>query len=210
MKARTLLGFALAALAACRSGSTGPVKRVTPLPNGGAAELHQQIDPATGKVQHEWSTIAVGTEPSRKHGKETVLRKDGTKEWERDWNRGKPAGVWRSFYANGQMRSEVFYDGPNEERPMTFWFENGQRRMQGPARDGVRCGEWKIWFANGKLAEQGRFVGSRREGEWKAWSEDGTRAFTRVYRHDVRLEEREGVVAPEETPPTPVVEEKPK
>ena len=79
---------------------------------------------------------------------------------------------------------------------MTFWFENGQRRMQGPAKDGVRCGHWKIWFENGTLAEEGEFVGSRREGEWQAWSEDGKRAFVRVYQHDVRISEREGEVAP--------------
>ncbi len=191
-----ILPLALLALAACRNSGQPLVKRVTPLPNGGLPEAHQQIDPVTGKVQHEWSTIAVGNDASKKHGRETLLRKDGSKEWERGWDHGKPAGVWRSWFANGQMRSEVFYEGPTEERPMTFWFENGQRRMQGPAKDGVRCGHWKVWFANGKPAEEGEFVGSRREGEWQAWSEDGQRMFVRVYQHDVRISEREGEVAP--------------
>jgi len=200
----------LLALGACRGSGQPPVQRVTPLPNGGQPESHQQLDPVTGRVQHEWSTISVGNEPARKHGRELVLRKDGSKEWERGWDRGKPAGVWRSWYANGQMRSEVFFEGPAEERPMTFWFENGQRRMQGPAKDGVRCGHWRIWFENGTLAEEGDFVGSRREGEWQAWSADGQRAFVRVYQHDVRISEREGTVAAEKTPPPPATEDKPK
>ena len=93
---------------------------------------------------------------------------------------------------------------------MSFWFENGQRRMQGQAKDGVRCGHWKIWFANGQLAEEGNFVGSRREGEWQAWSEDGKRSFVRVYQHDVRIAEREGSVASKETPPLPEVKDPPK
>jgi antitoxin component YwqK of YwqJK toxin-antitoxin module len=196
MNPRIVLCAALLALASCRSNSQGPVRRITPLPNGGAPQEHQQIDPQTGKTLHEWSTIAVGNDLSRKHGPETVLRKDGTKEWEREWDHGKPAGMWRSWYANGQMRSEVFFEGPAEERPMTFWFENGKRRMQGPAKNGARCGHWKIWFANGRLAEEGEFVGSRREGEWQAWSEDGQRSFVRVYQHDVRIEEREGEAQP--------------
>lgn len=201
MSLRLLALVLLLALGACRSSSEGPIKRVTPLPNGGAPESHQQIDPKTGLVQHEWSTLAIGNQVARKHGKETVMRKDGTKEWEREWDHGKPTGLWRSWYSNGQMRSEVFFAGAEEERPMTFWFDNGQRRMQGPARNGVRCGHWKIWFANGRMAEEGDLVGSRREGEWKAWSEDGKRSFTRVYQHDVRLEEREGSVTPSEAPP---------
>jgi hypothetical protein len=210
MKLRGLLVSALLGLCACRGSGQPPVQRVTPLPNGGLPESHQQLDPATGKVQHEWTTISEGNEPPRKHGREVVLRKDGSKEWERGWNRGKPAGVWRSWYANGNMRSEVFFEGPSEERPMTFWFENGQRRMQGPAKDGVRCGHWKIWFESGALAEEGQFVGSRREGEWQAWSEDGKRAFVRVYQRDVRISEREGSVAPEKVPAPPAAEDKPK
>jgi antitoxin component YwqK of YwqJK toxin-antitoxin module len=205
---RTWVVLALLALAACRNSGQPLIKRVTPLPNGGAPEVHQKIDPKTGQVQHEWSTVAVGNESPRKQGKETILRKDGSKEWEREWERGKPAGLWRSWYANGQLRSELFYAGPIEERPMTFWFENGQRRMQGPAKDGVRCGHWKVWFADGKPAEEGNYVGSRREGEWQAWSEDGQRSFVRVYQHDVRIKEREGSVAPKDAPPLPDVQEK--
>ncbi|MBK7643223.1 MAG: hypothetical protein IPJ19_09255 [Planctomycetes bacterium] len=196
MRVRSILALALCAIAACRFGSVDGVRRVTPIPGGGAPVEHQQIDPKTGKPLHEWSTIAVGDKPSRKHGKESVMRPDGSKEWERDWDHGQPAGVWRSWYANGQMRSECFFDGPTQERPMTFWFDNGQRRMQGPAQDGVRCGHWTVWFANGQVAEEGAFGGNRREGEWKAWSEDGKRSFVRVYQHDVRIEEREGEPAP--------------
>ena len=204
MKTRLALALALAALPACRNGGQPIFQRVTPLPEGGAPQAHQKIDPQTGKPVHEWTTVPVGGGLSKKDGKETVLRKDGTKEWEREWDHGKPSGVWRSWFANGKLRSEVFFAGPKEERPMTFWFENGARRMQGPAKDGVRCGHWKVWFANGQLAEEGEFVGNRREGEWQAWSEDGQRSFVRVYQHDVRLEERAGAPANEPAPaPSP-------
>ena len=188
--------LALALLASCRNSGQPIFRRVSPLPNGGAPVEHQQVDPQSGKVVREWSTIASVDRPTRKHGPETILRKDGTKEWEREWSDGKPSGAWRSWYANGQMRSECFFAGPAEERPMTLWFDNGQRRMQGPAQDGVRGGHWKVWFANGQLAEEGEFVGSRREGEWQAWSEDGQRTFVRVYKRDVRTGEREGTLAP--------------
>jgi len=200
----------LLALAACRNTGQPIVKRITPLPNGGLPQTHQKIDPKTGRVQHEWSTISFGNETARKHGKETILRPDGSKEWEKEWDHGKPAGLWRSWYANGRMRSELFYAGPEEERPMTFWFENGQRHMQGPAKNGQRCGHWKVWLADGTLVEEGGYVGNRRQGEWQAWSEDGKRMFVRVYQNDLRIREREGEVTPKDAPVLPESDPPPK
>lgn len=199
MKALVISCAFLCALAACRSSSDPIVRRVSPEPSS-PVEEHKKIDPVSGKTLHQWSTVSSGERPGTKQGKEIVLRKDGTKEWEREWDQGRPAGVWRSWYANGQMRSEVFYAGPKEERPMTFWFENGQRRMQGPARNGVRGGHWKVWYESGQLAEEGTFVGSRREGQWQCWSQDGKRAFVRTFQHDVRIDEREGTLAPQAAP----------
>ena len=201
MKTRVLVCITLCALVACRSSSEPTVRRVSPASTA-PVQKHEQLDPISGEVLHEWSSVSVGDRPGAKHGKEIIKRKDGTKEWEREWDQGKKSGLWRSWYANGQMRSEVFYAGPKEERPMTFWFENGQRRMQGPARDGVRGGHWKVWYANGQMAEEGSFIGSRREGEWQCWSEDGKRVYVRTYQRDVRIAERDGTIAP----PTPPVE----
>ena len=197
MSSRAVFVLALALLASCRSSSQGPVQRIDPNANA-PEELreHKRVDPGTGQTTKQWATIAQGNRPGSKQGKEIVTRADGTKEWEREWDHGKPSGVWRSWYENGQMRSECFFAGPKQERVMTFWFANGQRRLQGPAKDGVRCGHWRVWYENGQLAEEGEFVGSRREGAWQAWSKDGQHAFVRTYKHDVRIEEREGLLTP--------------
>jgi antitoxin component YwqK of YwqJK toxin-antitoxin module len=65
------------------------------------------------------------------------------------------------------MRSECFYSGPGVERTMSYWHENGARRMQGPAVDGVRTGRWRVWFADGALAEEGDYAGGLRTGSWQ-------------------------------------------
>jgi len=121
------------------------------------------LDRESGRVLREWSLLPDGS----KHGPERVWRRDGTREWEKQWDHGKPAGAWRSWYANGRMRSECFHSGPGVERTMSFWHENGARRMQGPAVDGVRTGRWRVWFADGALAEEGDYSGGLRTGSWQ-------------------------------------------
>lgn len=197
MSSRVALFLGLALLASCRSFSNASVLRLdggTKIPEN--VKEHTRVDPESGQTTRQWSTINEGSRPGAKHGKELVTRKDGTKEWEREWDHGKPSGTWHSWYPNGQMKSECTFAGPKDERVMSFWYENGQRRLQGPARDGVRCGHWRVWYENGQLAEEGQYSGSRKEGEWQAWSKDGQRAFVRVYRRDVRVEERDGLLVP--------------
>lgn len=183
-----LLAVLGSALVACRS-ETGLGRP----PAGASAasaprlEVRRKNDPKSGKLVHEWTVAYAGGKPPTKHGKETIWTSSGVKQWEREYKYGEPWGAWRSWYANGHPRSECFYGDPQVDTRMTFWHSNGQISLQGPARNGVRRGEWKVWYASGQLAEQGPFVNSQREGEWLAWSEDGKEAWKRTYKRNVRV-----------------------
>ncbi len=187
VRALCVLALALA-LGACRSEqnlgrSPMPARADAPV----RLEQRRKHDTETGKLTHEWTLAFQAGKPPVKHGKETIWSASGVKQWEREYKYGKPFGAWRSWYDNGKPRSECFYGDPEVDTRMTFWHSNGQVSLQGPARNGVRRGEWKVWYANGQLAEQGTFVGSQREGEWLAWSEDGSEAWKRTYKRNIRV-----------------------
>ena len=40
----------------------------------------------------------------------------GALHWEREFRYGKPAGTWRSWWENGQPRTECHYFGPDVEQ----------------------------------------------------------------------------------------------
>lgn len=157
----------------CRSGGAERVRELSLPPTAlerygepaPATELSVRriVDARSGTLLREWNLLPDGS----KQGKERVWRKDGSREWEKEWERGRPIGAWRSWYPGGQLRTECFYSGPGVERTMTAWHENGARRMQGPAIDGVRTGRWKAWFADGALAEEGDYAGGVRTGAWQ-------------------------------------------
>ena len=121
-----------------------------------------------------------------KHGRELVLFKDGQKQLERHWDLDRPTGEWRTWYANGQLRSFSVL-GTEDARPMQWWHENGQLSTEGMARDGIREGLWTSWHPNGVKASEGRFRQSLRHGPWTTWHPDGSLHERGEYRDGLRI-----------------------
>ncbi len=192
------LALAIALLALPAGCRTAPdFSRIKPPPAAkepepqGRAEERREVDPKTGKPTHEWSVLVTPGRGAILHGVERIGYANGALHWEREFRFGKPTGIWRSWYENGHPRTECFYLGPDVERTMTFWREDGKLSSQGPACDGARRGRWKFWWSNGRLAEEGEYRGGMKEGAWIAWSADGERRFERVYERNVRVSQRE-------------------
>lgn len=182
-------GFAclLLCVAACRGAP--PMPAPPPRPTGGVRyEILKQRDPAKGVVVREWG---VKVEPGAKavlHGRERIWTADGALEWEREWKDGAPSGTWTRRWPDGKLRSRVEHLGKDVEATMTFWHENGVKSLEGPARDGERCGEWSAWREDGSLCERGLYRDSFKEGEWTSYAADGTTPErVVVYERSVRV-----------------------
>jgi antitoxin component YwqK of YwqJK toxin-antitoxin module len=59
-------------------------------------------------------------------------------------------GLFRSYYRNGKLSSEGFYE------------------------DGREQGVWKDFHENGRLAAEGQFESGKEVGIWRYWNADGT------------------------------------
>jgi len=75
------------------------------------------------------------------------------------------------------------------ENVVTSYFANGQLQSEIALEDGRKQGPCKRWFANGQLEAEGRYEAGRMEGEWSFWLADGSvdSARTGVYRAGERL-----------------------
>jgi hypothetical protein len=189
----------LAALIACTGGCRAkldlskiqtPAAAKEPEPTG-RAEVRREVDDATGMVTSESAVLVVPGRGAIKHGIERIWYPSGALHWEREFRFGKPSGVWRSWWENGRPRTECYYYGPEVERTMSFWREDGKLSAQGPACDGQRRGHWKLWWSTGQISDEGEYRGGFREGKWDAWSQDGQRRFEIVYERNVRVSKRE-------------------
>lgn len=178
----------LVVLAACRVEHDMNRVPLSPVqPGATRTQVKQVFDPKSGRLLHEWTQLTFTDRRPIKDGAETKYSASGAKVWEGHWKNGEKHGVWRFFYADGQIKSQTSYLGPRTSALQTFWHPNGQVSLQGPAIDGVRQGVWRIWRKDGTLAEEGSFLGSLREGPWKVYSEDGKLVTEVVYQRNLRV-----------------------
>ena len=188
-----LLGLS-GAIAGCRSPDLSKVEAPPGAKDtqpAGRIEDRREVDETTGKPTHEWTVLIAPGMGAMNHGVERIWYPGGALHWEREFRYGKPSGVWRSWWENGQPRTECYFFGPDVERTMTFWREDGKLQAQGPACDGSRRGKWKFWWRDGQLSDEGEYRGGMREGVWQAWSEDGQHRFEIVYQRNVKVSKRE-------------------
>ena len=183
-----LLIVALASSCLYQRASDAPAAaRESPSPR---YQVKRTVDRETGKVSAECGMLLYPDRAPVKHGTETTWYPSGAKEWERRFKNGEPVGTWKSWYEDGQARSEATFDA-GVLGTMSFWHANGRLAAQGPARGGVRIGEWKFWHANGRLEEEGTYVENLRQGVWRAWSEDGLEEWEVRYANNQRISKTE-------------------
>jgi hypothetical protein len=205
-KLRALPLFVSACLApvACRSEPRLPPAAVAQAETAAPRlEKRTKHDRKTGHLVREWSVLVYSDRPPQKHGAERVFYSSGAKQWSREFDHGKPKGAWRSWYEDGQPRSECFFADPSVDTVMTWWYPGGRIQSRGPARNGAHRGVWRFYYKNGQLAEEGPFVDNQRHGEWRAWSEDGQVATLRKYAKGVRVSEKPAPEAPFGPAPPP-------
>jgi antitoxin component YwqK of YwqJK toxin-antitoxin module len=82
-------------------------------------------------------------------------------------------GTWKSWYSNGQLELEGYYQHNRESGNFTWWHAHGQEAVRGSYIDGQPDGTWTWWYANGQKAAEGQFAHGTRMGTWRQWADDG-------------------------------------
>lgn len=74
-----------------------------------------------------------------------------------EYKNGERTGMWSSWFASGEIQSEVNYDKDLEN------------------------GEYKVYYANGNLKIKGFYKKGKASGVWLFYAEDGTQTNTKDY-----------------------------
>lgn len=89
-----------------------------------------------------------------------------------------PAKTW---YSNGQIKSEGFYQYDKKVGRFTYWHANGQMAAMGDYRGDQRQGRWVWWHENGQKAAIGNYHDGVLAGEWRWWEPNGRLAKQKSY-----------------------------
>ena len=80
---------------------------------------------------------------------------------EGNYKYGRKHGLWKEWYANGQLKFKGKYSTPKETSFQNTknelweeWYENGQLKSKGFFHEGIEVGTHKTWHENGILSQE--------------------------------------------------------
>ena len=86
---------------------------------------------------------------------------------------GKKDGLWISYYPNGQLKSETFYQNGKQEGLQREWHDNGQLMTEYFYQNGKREGADRTWYENGQLKSEYIFQNGKWKGFQRKWHNNG-------------------------------------
>ena len=61
------------------------------------------------------------------------------------------------WFENGQIKLEKKYKDGKIDGKWTWWYENGQIKLEANYKDGTLDGKWTWWFENGQIEKEGNY-----------------------------------------------------
>jgi len=83
-------------------------------------------------------------------------------------------GIWRAYWANGQLNNEFHYTNGRPEGIFTSFHSDGSKSVVSPQRNGVSDGEEVGFYPSGRTNYIGRYKAGRQIGHWVWYKEDGS------------------------------------
>lgn len=84
------------------------------------------------------------------------FRPDQTVE-EGDYKDNKKVGMWKSYWSNGNTKSEIEYKNNRPNGKYVTYYENGKVEESGTWKNGANLGEFKRYHPNGVIAQEKNF-----------------------------------------------------
>ncbi len=88
----------------------------------------------------------------------------------------RAVGRWETYFDNGQLKSEVFYE--NGSFTKNIWDSLGNKQVENGN------GKEVTWHTNGQVAEEGEYVKGLKQGYWYGYYDSGKPHYQELYRDD--------------------------
>jgi len=91
-----------------------------------------------------------------------------------NYENGRKQGLWKKYYPNGRLKSEITYVNSRPKGPYTLYYDNGKVEEKGNWERTKNTGSFKRYHPNGKLAQEFKFTASgKRSGAQRYYYENG-------------------------------------
>lgn len=146
-------------------------KKVDTWPNGnkkseGVVIGNAKVDPSASKeIQARESMNII------KDGKWNTWFENGKMRSEEYYNKGTMTGAWKVWYDNGQLESDINFTTAKA----SYYYKNGTKQSEGGIASGmINTGKWIAYYENGKKNYEGNYtMTGDKDGVWTWYDETG-------------------------------------
>jgi hypothetical protein len=108
-----------------------------------------------------------------RHGPMRTWWSNGWLRSERYFERNLERGRAQTFFEDGKPRTDTMVVGGKMEGRFVQWHPNGHRERTMHYEFGRPHGWMSMWNESGQLVAQGAFAEGRKEGVWESWHDNG-------------------------------------
>lgn len=92
-------------------------------------------------------------------------------------------------YADGTPKVVKYFDGEGKAKTMVkeaFYYPDGNLRMEGEFKEGLKNGKWVSYYNNGNKWSEGYYLKGINDGKTITWHENGQKYYEGEYRDGER------------------------
>jgi len=115
-----------------------------------------------------------GKKTKKGNGMFTYFYKNGQKEKEVQYAKGKKNGIYNGWAETGEKITLGQHDGVRKTGTWVSWYENGNLDSEGEYKASKMSGAWRFYYDNGQVSAEETFSDNKFISG-KYWNEDGTR-----------------------------------
>ncbi|MBN8703270.1 MAG: hypothetical protein J0M08_09400 [Bacteroidetes bacterium] len=99
---------------------------------------------------------------------------DDQKVEEGKFSESKKIGLWKEYFANGNIKNKIPYENGRPSGYAVIYHENGKIYEEGLWKNNRWIGDYKLYYDNGQVAQEFKFnTSGKREGPQKYYYENG-------------------------------------
>jgi hypothetical protein len=82
-------------------------------------------------------------------------------------------------------------DGQPWDGKQTWWYDNGQKELEGTYKDGKKDGIHTIWYENGQKKSEATYKDGEFDGLYTEWNENGQKEEEQTYKNGKLIDLKE-------------------
>lgn len=87
---------------------------------------------------------------------------------------GRKTGLWKEYYCNNNLKSEITFENNRPSGYAKMYHENGKIKEEGLWKNNRWVGDYKLYYENGQVQQAFKFnTTGKREGDQKYFYENG-------------------------------------